>query len=364
MASEMLYPVMPIYLKSIGYSVVFIGLLEGFAEAVAGLSKGYFGKLSDIKGKRVPFVQWGYMLSALSKPLMGIFTSIGVIFFARAADRLGKGIRTGARDALLAQESDPQHKGKVFGFHRAFDTLGAVVGPSLALLYLYYHPEDYKTLFFIAFIPGVAAILFSLILKEKKQEANTEIVAGFFSFIGYWKIATPAYRNLVSGLLVFAVVNSSDIFLLLMMKENGASDFEMIGIYIFYNLIYALSSYPLGAIADKIGLKKMLVMGLIIFAAVYAGIAFAKSTLWFIILFAGYGIYAAATEGISKALITSVCAENEKATAIGTYTAFQSICALVASALAGWVWYYFGPTFVFIYPAIVSILVAFFLYKK
>lgn len=134
-ASEMLYPVMPIYLKTIGFSIVLIGVLEGFAEALAGLSKGYFGQLSDNSGKRVPFVQLGYALSTISKPMMAIFTFPLWIFFARAIDRLGKGIRTGARDAILSDEATPQTKGKIFGFHRSMDTLGAVIGPALALLY-------------------------------------------------------------------------------------------------------------------------------------------------------------------------------------------------------------------------------------
>src|SRR6188472_867359 len=149
-ASEMLYPIMPIYLKTIGFSILLIGILEGVAEATAGFSKGYFGKLSDNSGKRVPFVQLGYALSAVSKPMMAVFIYPLWIFFARTIDRIGKGIRTGARDAMLSDEATAETKGHVFGFHRSMDTLGAVVGPSLALLYLYFNPENYKTLFYIA----------------------------------------------------------------------------------------------------------------------------------------------------------------------------------------------------------------------
>jgi len=143
-ASEMLYPIMPIYLKSIGFSIVTIGILEGFAEAIAGLSKGYFGKLSDNLGRRVPFVQVGYALSSISKPMMAVFTYPLWIFFARTIDRIGKGIRTGARDAILSDEATPETKGKVFGFHRSMDTLGAAIGPTFALIYLIYHPQDYN----------------------------------------------------------------------------------------------------------------------------------------------------------------------------------------------------------------------------
>ena len=135
-ASEMLYPVMPVFLKSIGFSVLLIGVLEGVAEATAGLSKGYFGNLSDNLGRRVSFIQWGYLLSAISKPMMALFTFPIWIFSARTIDRLGKGIRNSARDALLSDESKPETKGKVFGFHRGMDTLGAAIGPILALIYL------------------------------------------------------------------------------------------------------------------------------------------------------------------------------------------------------------------------------------
>jgi MFS family permease len=169
-ASEMLYPIMPIYLKSIGFSVVLIGILEGIAEATAGLSKGYFGKQSDFSGKRLPFVQLGYTLSALSKPLMA-FSIIPIwIFFCRTMDRFGKGIRTGARDAMLSNEATLENKGRIFGFHRSMDTMGAVLGPTLALVYLYFYPENYGTLFYIAFLPGVLAILASFYLKDKPTE--------------------------------------------------------------------------------------------------------------------------------------------------------------------------------------------------
>lgn len=167
MASEMLYPVMPLYLKEIGYTALFIGILEGVAEAVAGLSKPYFGKWSDGMGRRLPFVQLGYALSSISKPMLALFTYPWWIFSSRTIDRLGKGIRTGARDALLSDESTKQTRATVFGFHRSMDTIGAVLGPALALLYLYFYPNNYKTLFLIAFVPGLLAVLSSFLIKEK-----------------------------------------------------------------------------------------------------------------------------------------------------------------------------------------------------
>lgn len=358
MASEMLYPIMPIYLKSIGFSILLIGILEGVVEAVAGLSKGYFGQLSDSKAKRAPFVQLGYSLSAISKPMMAFFVYPLWIFFVRTTDRLGKGIRTGARDAMLSAETTKANKGKVFGFHRSMDTFGAVLGPALALIYLYFYPKDYINLFYIAFIPGVLAVIASFLLKDKKAETISEKKKiNFFSFIKYWKQSSPEYRKVVLGLLFFALFNSSDVFLLLKAKEAGLDDTWVIGIYIFYNLIYAFTAFPLGSFADKIGLKKMFVFGLVIFSLVYFGMGVTTNLYLIIGLFFGYGIYAAATEGISKAWITNISKEENTATAIGTYSAFQSIVAMIASVVAGLLWFYFGANITFLVTAMATIFV-------
>lgn len=351
----MLYPILPIYLQSIGFTVVLIGVLEGVAEATAGLSKGYFGKRSDTSGKRVPFVQLGYAFSAVSKPMMAIFIFPVWIFFSRTIDRLGKGIRTGARDALLSDEASPQTKAKVFGFHRSMDTLGAVLGPAFALLYLYYYPEDYKTLFFIAFAPGLLAIAASFLLKEKKSAVNAnKKKTSFFSFLNYWKQSPKAYRKLVIGLLIFTLFNSSDVFLLLKAKDAGLDDVAVIGVYIFYNLIYALFAFPIGIVADKIGLKKVFIFGLILFAVVYFGMASNVNLYVFFGLFFLYGVYAAATEGISKAWISNISDKKDVATAIGTYSAFQSLFTMMASALAGFIWFKFGASAIFILAGIAT----------
>jgi MFS family permease len=357
-ASEMLYPIMPIYLKTIGFSIVLIGVLEGVAEATAGLSKGYFGKLSDNSGKRVPFVQIGYAFSAISKPMMAVFIFPLWIFFARTIDRFGKGIRTGARDAILSDEATPETKGKIFGFHRSMDTFGAVLGPALALLYLYFYPEDYKTLFFIAFIPGLFAVLASFYLKDKRiLKEKIKVSTPFFSFLKYWKVSSPAYRKLVIGLLLFTLFNSSDIFLILKAKQAGIDDTLVIGIYIFYNLVYALFAFPIGILADKVGLKTIFIIGLAFFAAVYFGMAINTNLYFFFGLFFLYGIYASATEGISKAWISNITDKNDTATAIGTFSGLQSICTMLASSLTGLIWFQFGATAAFLTTATVTLLV-------
>jgi MFS family permease len=357
-ASEMLYPIMPIYLKSIGFSIVLIGILEGVAEATAGLSKGYFGKLSDTSGKRVPFVQIGYTLSSISKPMMAIFIYPLWIFFARTIDRFGKGIRTGARDAILSDEATSATKGKIFGFHRSMDTLGAVIGPSLALVYLYYFPKDYKTLFFIAFIPGLLAVLASFLLKDKrKNDIKPKVSVPFFSFLNYWKVSPIEYKKLVIGLLAFTLFNSSDVFLLLKAKQAGLDDTMVIGVYIFYNLIYALFAFPIGIVADKVGMKTIIVIGLLLFSVVYFGMSINTNLYLFFGLFFLYGIYASATEGISKAWISNITDKKDTATAIGTFSGLQSFCAMFASSLAGLIWFQFGATTTFLITAIAVIFI-------
>jgi len=362
----MLYPVLPIYLASIGFSVVLIGVMEGFAEATIGLSKGYFGKQSDLSGKRLPFVRAGYALSAFAKPLMVFFALPVWVLFTRTLDRLGKGIRTAARDAMLSDEATRETKGKVFGFHRSIDTLGAVIGPLLALLYLYFYPEDYKTLFLLAFIPGLIAVLLTFILKERKPEPRPlKKGSGFFSFLGYWKDSPPMYRKVLIGFLVFALFNSSDLFLILKLKESGLDDTWVIGSYILYNLVYALFAFPLGILADRIGLKTTYIAGLIIFASVYLGMSMTSDTYVYIILFACYGIYTAATEGITKAWISNIAEQKDTATAIGLYSGFQSICALLASSLTGLIWYTFGSAVAFIATSVVAFgVVVYFLFLK
>ena len=364
-ASEMLYPVMPLYLKEIGFSIVMIGLLEGLAEATAGLSKGYFGKLSDIKGKRLPFIQAGYFLSAVSKPMMVILTYPLWIFFSRTLDRFGKGIRTGARDAMLSDETIPEHKGLVFGFHRSLDTFGACLGPIFALIFLYFYPGSYKVMFLLAFLPGIFSVLITFLIKEKKLTPKAFNQNTFFSFLKYWKESPTAYRKLVAGLLVITLFNSSDLFLLLMVKQSGASDSGVISVYIFYNLIYAIFSFQMGILGDKIGLKNTFTIGLFLYVIVYTMMAFNTDIITFYVIFLIYGVYMASTEGIAKAWISNITNKKDTATAIGFYTSFGSICSLLASTIAGLIWISFGAKATFLVTAAgVTLVLIYFIFTK
>ncbi|MBI4932192.1 MAG: MFS transporter [Bacteroidetes bacterium] len=354
-SSEMLYPVMPIYLKSIGFTALWIGILEGVAEVVVGLSKGYFGKLSDEKGKRLPFIQLGYFISAIAKSMLALYANVVWVLFSRSGDKLGKGIRSSARDAMLSDECSRENKGKVFGFHRAMDTVGAAIGPLLALAYLHYYPGDYKPLFFIAFAPSMLSVLFTLFIREKKKETSASVSmkakGNFFSYFSYWKKSSGEYRSLVIGLLLFAVFNSSDVFLLLMAKNAGISDQNIILVYVFYNLVYALLSLPLGHLADKIGMKKTFVSGLFCFCIAYTGMAFVQNTAMLLAIFFVYGIYIASTEGVSKAWIAKIAPPSETATAIGFHASAQSIALMIASSMAGLIWVLTNPQVTFLVSA-------------
>lgn len=353
---------MPVYLQSIGFSVLLIGILEGLAEATAGLSKGYFGNYSDKLGSRIPFVRWGYSLSAVSKPLMALFTFPLWVFFARTLDRLGKGVRTGARDAILSDESTKENKGKVFGFHRALDTAGAAIGPFAALIFLYFYPGQYKWLFIIAVVPGIIAIALTFLLKDKEKRISEKRAPGIFTFLSYWKHSSKHFKLLVIGLLAFTLFNSSDAFLLLSIKSKGFSDTYMIAVYIFYNLVYALLSFPIGILADKFGLARTLIMGLVVFALVYSFMGFAVLTWQFIVLFGFYALYAASTEGISKALISNIAQKDKTATAIGFYTSFASIFTMISSSLAGLIWFTLGMKPMFIISGVGVMCVAIYLW--
>jgi MFS family permease len=357
-ASEMLYPVIPVYLKEIGFSVLMIGVLEGVANFTSALTKGYFGKWSDERGQRLPFIKLGYFLSALSKPMMALFARPLWIFFSRTTDRLGKGLRTAARDALLSQNATPETKARVFGFHRSMDTLGAAIGPALALLFFVLYPGNYTLIFLLAGLPGLVSVALIFLLKEEKKPVSTLSRKGFFSFFHYWKIAPADYKKLVAGLLLFALFNSADVFLLLKTKELTGDDRLTIGAYILYNIVFALAAYPLGALADKTGIKKVFVSGLFLFATVYVLFALSPSVYVIYGAFALYGIYAAATEGITKAWITNLSHGKDTATAIGFYTSCESICALLASVVAGWLWVSFGSTVTFIVTASAALAVA------
>lgn len=354
-ASEMLYPVTPIFMSTVlGASMAVIGLLEGVAEVVSGFFKGYFGVLSDKIKKRAIFISLGYGLSALSKPLPGIFPSLAAIITARISDRLGKGLRTAPRDALLASYANG-NSGAVFGFHRGMDTLGAAIGPALALLLLAFFPKNYTLIFLIAFVPSMIAVSFTFFVKDNFVSKEGKKKIGFRSFL---KTAPKEYKIILSLLVLFSFANSSDVFLILKSKAISGSETLAILSYIFYNLVYAASSYPLGLLADKTGKRNIFGFGLLVFSIVYFGFALAHHFIFAFILFALYGVYAASTEGIMKAWVSDIVPDEMRGTAIGLLTMLSSFAIMFGSFFAGILWDFISPNAPFYFSGFVALLLA------
>lgn len=360
-ASEMLYPVTPIFLTVVlGSSMAVVGLIEGIAEVTSGLLKGYFGNLSDKLGKRSIFVVFGYGISALAKSLPGIFQNIPVVLTSRVSDRIGKGIRTAPRDALLASYSNG-NSGAVFGFHRALDTLGAAIGPVLALALLNFYPNNFQLIFLAAFVPSVIAVVFTLFVKDNDASSNEKSKKNYLEF---WKSAPNQYKQVLVLITIFSLVNSSDVFLILKSQNITQSSSLAIFGYVFYNIIYAIFSYPLGGLADKYGKQKVFSFGLMIFSAVYFGFAFLNDINLIWILFALYGIYAASTEGVSKAWISDLIPSEQRGSAIGLLTMLSSFSVMLGSFLTGILWDWFGSSFPFLLSAISSLLIAMIIHFK
>ena len=358
-ASEMLYPITPIFLTAVlGSSMAIVGIIEGIAEFISGILKGYFGNFSDKVGKRSIFTVIGYSLSALAKPLPGLFQNIPTVLFSRVADRTGKGIRTAPRDALLGSYSNG-NSGAIFGFHRGMDTLGAAIGPAAALVLLHFFPNDFQLIFLLAFVPSAFAVFFTFLVKDKPVESKSRSRKNYAEF---WKSAPPRYKKILLLITIFSLVNSSDVFLILKSKDVSDSGTLAILGYIFYNLIYAGASYPLGGLADKFGKRKIYSLGLIIFSLVYFGFALIPKIEIIWGLFALYGIYTAATEGVSKAWVSDLIPNEQRGSGIGLLTMLSSFAVMLGSFTAGILWDKFGSSVPFLFSAIASLVIAFFIF--
>lgn len=353
LASEMIYPIVPIFLTTTLHTAVpFVGLIEGVAEGLASISKYFFGLISDYYQKRKPFVVTGYSFGAVSKILIGLSYSWPLVLFARVIDRLGKGLRTAPRDSILLDNTTPQDKGYIFGFHRAFDSLGAVFGPLIALLILYLLKENIRLTFFAAFIPGfIAIILLIFFVKEKnKPLVNTE-----------QKFVKISWKNLESRLKLFLIIsfifslgNSSDAFLLLNAKNLGQTTIIVVLMYVLYNVSQTLFATPAGSLADRLGAKKVFTGGLLVFSVVYFFFGFVKNPLFLWILFPVYGIYIAATDGVSKSYISEFITKKESGTYFGAYYTLTAVASFLASFIGGILWTKIAPSATFYYGSILS----------
>jgi MFS family permease len=355
MASEMIYPIVPIFLTSVlGAPVSVVGLIEGIAEATASIGKFFFGYWSDRAGKRKIFVTMGYSFGAVSKLLMGFATAWPLVLFARFIDRTGKGLRTGARDSLLLQNATSQNKGFIFGFHRAMDSMGAVLGPLIALGLLYYLPDKYQLIFLIAFIPGVIAILLLVIFVHEKRQESTKKQLPKLDFSLLTRDKHFLYFFIVS--MLFSVGNSSDSFLLLRAKDLGFSTTLVVLTYVLYNVSQTVFATPAGSLSDKIGAKKVYAGGLLVFSIVYFLFGFINHPTLIWILFPIYGIYIAATDGVSKAYISEFITEGESGTYFGLYQMGTAVASFLASFVGGLLWTQFGAQATFYYGSIMAFI--------
>jgi len=355
-ASEMIYPIVPIFLTSIlGAPIAIVGLIEGIAESTASILKVVSGWLSDKWRKRKPFVVVGYSFSAISKILLSLAYAWPFVLFARFIDRFGKGTRTSARDALIAESSENSVRGKSFGFHRALDTLGAVVGPLIALLAIHFLDNKFRLIFFIAFIPASIGILLLLFfVKEKKKEASSSPVFRF-----NWRSLDPSFKIFLLISFIFALGNSSDAFLILRAQNLGLSLILVVLTYVLFNFTYAIFSMPAGIISDRIGPKKVILTGFFLFSAVYLFFGLAHSSLLLWLLFPVYGIYMALTEGVGKAYISNFVPQEKTGTTFGVYQTTIGLCTFFASLIAGLLWTYIGVSAPFIFGSIMAVISAF-----
>ncbi len=338
MASEMIYPLIPLFVvQTLGASPALLGLIDGVAEGIGSGLRWLGGALSDRTGKRKPFVLAGYSLSALSKPLMGMAAAIGgwpVFMAGRCSDRLGKSIRTSARDALIADCADPAARGAAFGLHRAMDTAGAVAGPLAGWLILYFWPRiNLGWIFVVALLPGLASAgLVALAVPERS------IPPGEGHPTRIWQRFPPAFWPVLIVMGVFSLANSSDSFLLLRSSEMGLTSRAVILAFALYNVVYALASTPFGALSDRIGRRSVIAAGWFVYAAVYLGFGLADGGLAPWILLAVYGLYQAMAEGVGKALIADIVPAHQRAGAIGLIATVAGFGQLFGSVLAGATW--------------------------
>lgn len=357
LSSEIVSPLIPIFLTTVlGAPVSVVGLIEGLAESTASLTKVVSGWWSDRLPRRMPLVLGGYGLAALGKLLIGLAGGWPLVLFARFIDRLGKGVRGSPRDALIADSTPADQRGRAYGLHRAMDTAGAVVGPLVALALVAWLIEDLRTIFLLAVIPGVLSTLAVLFVRETPRVR----VAAPPAEVGAAKTGIRQLdRRLLLFLvasLIFAIGNSSDIFLLLRAKELGLSTTAAILAYVVYNFVYMSAAYPMGALSDRIGRRGIFVSGLAIFAVVYTGFALVTSTTLLWPLFALYGLYMACTDGIGKALVSDFAPADRRGAILGLYGTMTGLATFFASLLAGLLWDYVGIPAPFLLGAVGAVL--------
>jgi len=352
-STEMTYPLLPLFLTAtLGASPAILGVIEGIAESVASLLKAFSGYVSDRVGRRKPLAILGYALSPLSKFLLYVAGSWPVVLVARVLDRFGKGIRTAPRDALIAESVEPEKRGRAFGLHRTLDTLGAAFGVLLAMGLLMNLPRSthvVRSIFLYSVVPAALGVLVLFLVREVKAHAR----AGSLHLS--WRELDPVLKQFLIITFIFSLGNSSNQFILLRASTLGTSTFGVLGLYLAFNLSYALFSYPAGRISDRFGRRRVIVPGYLFYALVYFLLAFSKSTAHFLAIFILYGLYMALTEGVEKALVSDLARPEIKASALGVHATLVGIGLFPASALGGWLWNAISPRATFYFGSAMGV---------
>jgi MFS family permease len=367
LSSQMIFPVVPLYLTTVlGAGAAIVGVVEGAAETTAALLKMLSGFWSDKIRRRKPFVLFGYSLSALTKPLFAFAYSWGFVVFIRVIERIGKGIRDAPRDAIIADSVDERIRGKAYGFQRALDGLGSVLGAVLALVLL--PVLGFKNLFLFAFFPGLVAIVAIFFIKEKKQLLSSENIKSEkkLSIKESFGLLSPNLKLfiLISG--VFSLANFGYAFLLLKAKNAGYSDEKAVLLYVLFYLAYTLCTIPMGVLSDKIGRRPLLIGGYMLFAITAFGLIFAKTLPVIIFFFVLYGIFFGMTDGVQRAFVVDLAPKNLKGTALGAFYTITGIVALPAGFILGTLWDKISPetTFIFAFAMGIISLVLFLFVKE
>jgi MFS family permease len=337
LSSEIYHALLPAFVTMVlGLPATALGAIDGIAEATANFAKLGSGRLSDRSLKRKPWVMAGYGIAALSKPLFPLATSAITLMAARFADRIGKGIRGSPRDAMVADETPPEIRGRAFGFHRAADTAGAVIGPLLGLALYEAFDHHLRPLFFFAAIPAALSVLFIARVREHPPRPVEKLAA---QQPAPPVAALPArYWRVVIVLAVFALANFSDALLILRAQELGLGFVAIILVYTLYNVTYAGLSLPAGIVSDRIPRRIVYSVGLLIFAVAYLGLGLANSSAWVWVLLPVYGAYTALTDGVGKSWVVDLLPAELVGTGLGLFQGLTGGCALIASVWAGLAW--------------------------
>ncbi|MEW6128750.1 MAG: MFS transporter [Acidobacteriota bacterium] len=357
-SSEMIYPVIPIFLTQVLHApATVIGLIEGITNGFANIIPVIAGWLSDRSGKRKPIAFVGFVLSAISRPVVGLANFWSVVLAARFADRIGKGIRSAPKQALLSEAASASARGKVFGYDRAMDYLGSVVGPLLCILFLNSFGLTERHIFFIASVPAFLAALMILAVRETGEAVAHQSTVGKGATEtpqikpSVFKNFTPAYKRFLIVTTIFGLANSANSFLILRGKQLGLSTTAAILAYALFNAVSSLGSMPAGSASDRFGRRNILVIGYAMYALVYVGFG-AASQAWMIWpLFALYGLFPALTDGVAKALAIDTAGKMGRATAIGIFSAVNGVTQIVASYVAGVLWDKINPSATFYFGA-------------